>query len=390
MLLRSLRPEGLFSFAPGTDAIKFGPLSLVIGPNGSGKSNLIEIINILKNTPTGFSSAVRQAGGIQEILWKGGKTSTLEVTAVFDCDDNCDYVYNFRVTSDAGRPIFVYESIHEDLQKMHTNYTLNGYTRNENGEHFIERIEELNGPRRTKVESYDISRHESVLSQRKDPETYPELHWVESHLSRIQIFRDWSLGQSADIRHPQPADLPNDVLLPDALNLGLIINRLEHTGAIQEFNHFMKKYLPRYQRVTTLVQGGTVQIFLHEEGLQAPISATRLSDGTMRFLAMAALLLMPDPPPLICIEEPELGLHPDAMALMAELLKKASERTQIIVTTHSEALVSAFSDQPESVLVCEHQGGTKLTRLDPERLAHWLENYSLGDVWRMGELGGNP
>jgi predicted ATPase len=105
---------------------------------------------------------------------------------------------------------------------------------------------------------------------------------------------------------------------------------------------------------------------------------------------MSALLLMPTPPPLVCIEEPELGLHPDALSLVAELLVAASERTQIIVTTHSDALVSAFTDRVESVLVCEHRGGTELQTLDAARLRHWLDNYRLGDLWRMGELGGNP
>jgi len=74
----------------------------------------------------------------------------------------------------------------------------------------------------------------------------------------------------------------------------------------------------------------------------------------------------------------------------SSLLVAASARTQIIVTTHSDALVSALTDHVESVLVCEHRGGTHLVRLDVTRLNHWLDNYRLGDLWRMGELGGNP
>jgi predicted ATPase len=105
---------------------------------------------------------------------------------------------------------------------------------------------------------------------------------------------------------------------------------------------------------------------------------------------MAALLVMAAPPPLICIEEPELKLHPDALAVVAEMLVSASVRTQLIVTTHSDALVSALTEHVESVLVCEYRDGTQLTRLDSGRLQHWLERYRLGDLWRMGELGGNP
>ncbi len=102
------------------------------------------------------------------------------------------------------------------------------------------------------------------------------------------------------------------------------------------------------------------------------------------------MLLNPDIPPLICIEEPEVGLHPDAIRIVAEALVDASERTQLIVTTHSEALIDALSHRPEDVLVCERDfdNGTQFHRLSQERLADWLERYTLGALWRKGELGG--
>jgi predicted ATPase len=103
-----------------------------------------------------------------------------------------------------------------------------------------------------------------------------------------------------------------------------------------------------------------------------------------------ALLLDPTPPPLICIEEPELGLHPDILPTIAEMLIEASQRTQLIVTTHSDSLVSALSQYPESVVICERDDtGSHLRRLEPDKLKDWLENYTLGDLWRMGEIGGN-
>jgi predicted ATPase len=170
----------------------------------------------------------------------------------------------------------------------------------------------------------------------------------------------------------------------------MVLNQLEHTDAGPRLNDMLRRFLPRFQRVSTLVQAGTVQFFFYEDGFKTPVPATRLSDGTLRFLSMCSLLLMPTPPPLVCIEEPELGLHPDALSLVAELLVAASARTQIIVTTHSDALVSALTEHLESVLVCEHRGGTQFMRLEAERLGHWLDKYRLGDLWRMGELGGNP
>jgi predicted ATPase len=106
---------------------------------------------------------------------------------------------------------------------------------------------------------------------------------------------------------------------------------------------------------------------------------------------LLTILCHPSPPPLVCIEDPEIGLHPDILPRLARLLLAASERTQLVVTTHSDVLVSALSEVPEAVVVCERDdSGTRLRHLDPESLDEWLENYTLGELWRMGEVGGNP
>jgi predicted ATPase len=124
--------------------------------------------------------------------------------------------------------------------------------------------------------------------------------------------------------------------------------------------------------------------------LNAAIPATRLSDGTLRFLCLLVILLHPEPPPLICIEEPELGLHPDVLPVVSDLLKEAGERTQLIITTHSADLIDELSDMPEAVLVCEKiEGATQINRLNPEELSIWLKDYSLGKLWQRGDIGGN-
>ena len=109
-----------------------------------------------------------------------------------------------------------------------------------------------------------------------------------------------------------------------------------------------------------------------------------------RYLCLLAILLHPDPPPLIAIEEPELGLHPDIIPQVAKLLVAASERTQLVVTTHSDVLVDALTRQPDSVIVCEKvDGESQFRRLDADQLKDWLEKYTLGQLWSMGEIGGN-
>ena len=122
-----------------------------------------------------------------------------------------------------------------------------------------------------------------------------------------------------------------------------------------------------------------------------PIFSIRLSDGTLKFLCLLAVLLHPEPPPLVCLEEPEIGLHPDALKLVAEALLEASTRSQLIVTTHSADLVDALSDHPEAVVVCERDFdyGTQFKRLKREELDVWLKRYRLGELWRKGEIGGN-
>ena len=170
----------------------------------------------------------------------------------------------------------------------------------------------------------------------------------------------------------------------------MVLNYIEHNAGLV-FNEHLKRFFPRFERMSTSISGGTVQFYLHESGFGRPIPATRLSDGTIRFIALLATLLTPTPPSLVCIEEPELGLHSDAVVLLADLLVEASSRMQIVITTHSDALVSALTNQPEAIVACERPGAaTVLHRLDVQRLAGWLEEYRLGDLWRMGEIGANP
>lgn len=395
--LQCLRLDGLLSFAPGSEVIPLTGLNVLIGPNGSGKSNLIEALELLHSTPTAFANAIRDGGGAQEWLWKGENgngRATIEVL-IQGAQRIPDLRYRLTFTA-AGQRTEVTDEILENAKKSRANAPdVFFYYRFQSGNPIIN-VRDIAGgtagEQRSErhLERQSLVPDESVLSQRKDPDLYPELTWVGKQFGRIQSFREWRFGRYFELRQPQPADLPSDSLLPDSRNLGLVLNEIEHSGVSQDFNKILRRFLPRYDRFSTRIQGGTVQFYLHEEGLRAPVPATRLSDGTIRFMALLALLLSRSLPPLICIEEPELGLHPDAVALLAEVLTEAAGRTQLIVATHSEALVSALTEQADSVLVCEYRGGTVLHRVESARLQHWLEKYRLGEIWRIGEIGGNP
>ncbi len=245
----------------------------------------------------------------------------------------------------------------------------------------------LKGDRRA-LQQEDVDLEKSILSQRRDPEQYPEITYLGQTLGKICLYREWSFGRYTIPRLPQKADLPNDMLEPDASNLGLILNRVSSEPTVKQ--RLLKALRALYNGIDDFgvqIEGGTVQVFFHEGRFKIP--ATRLSDGTLRYLCLLAILCHPKPPPLICIEEPELGLHPDVLPTLAELLKEASERTQIIITTHSDVLVDAMTDQPDAILVAEKtENGTTLTRLDAEKLKPWLEKYRLGQLWTRGDIGG--
>jgi predicted ATPase len=169
-----------------------------------------------------------------------------------------------------------------------------------------------------------------------------------------------------------------------------VLRQVDLLGAHDRIKEYLHRFCDRFDGVKVDAVEGLVRTSLLENGLSELLSATRMSDGTLKFLCLLAVLFHPKPAPLVCIEEPELGLHPDALRLVAEVLVEASERTQLIITTHSEALVDALTDRPESVLVCERDfdNGTQFKRLAQDELDEWLEHYTLGELWRKGEIGG--
>ena len=230
---------------------------------------------------------------------------------------------------------------------------------------------------------------QSVLAQLRGPDEYQEITYLTKQYETTRIYREWTFGRNTVFRQPQPADMPSNRLEENCSNLGLFLNRLRRYPAAKNamLNHLRDIY-DGLDDFDVSIEGNTVQVFFTEGPFTIP--ATRLSDGTLRYLCLLAILCDPTPPPLICIEEPELGLHPDILPKIADLLVEASSRTQLIVTTHSDVLVDAMTERPESVLVCEKQDGqTSIERLRTDELVPWLEKYRLGQLWSKGQIGGN-
>jgi predicted ATPase len=162
----------------------------------------------------------------------------------------------------------------------------------------------------------------------------------------------------------------------------------------------------RYERIRETVQAGTpffddfileptaenpdvIRLEWRQRGLDYPFLAHHLSDGTLRFMALAVLLLQPAPPSLIVIDEPELGLHPAAIELLAALLHEAADRTQLLVATQSPTLIDHF--EPEEVVVVDRvNGASRFNRLEKEPLRQWLEDYALGELVQKNVIEAGP
>ena len=386
MLIHSVKLNNLLSYGDETKAVSLEPLNIIIGPNGSGKSNLLEAIELLRSAPEQFLKSIRDGGGIRDWLWKGGKgipIATLDVViANPKWTQNMRYVLSFTEVSQ--RFEIVDEKIENESPDKRQNRKEPYFYYHFNAGRPILKVKGI----KRSLQKEDVELEKSILSQRRDPDQYPEITYLAQSFNKIRLYREWSFGRYTPARMPQKADLPNEVLEPDASNLGLVLNRLRRDPVVKD--RLLQALRVLYEGIDDFdvqIEGGTVQVFFQEGRFTVP--ATRLSDGTLRYLCLLAILCHPSPPPLICIEEPELGLHPDVLPTLAGLMKEASERCQLIVTTHSDVLVDAMTDQPESVLVAEKTDlGTTLTRLDAEKLRPWLEKYRLGQLWTRGEIGG--
>jgi predicted ATPase len=385
--------KNLLSFGGDSKPLKLKSLNVIIGSNGTGKSNLLEAISLLRAAPVNLSAPVKESGGVKEWLWKGSRNPTASIEVIVDNPDQPSMpLRHFISFVEHGQRFEIESERIENKDPYPGHQTSYYYFVNEFG--FIKLNEknqfreenELSPQDERPLKRENVHPEESILSQLKDPERYPYLSYLSDNYSKIQQYREWSFGRYTAPRQPQKADSSSQYLAETCENLPLVLNAIR-PYAKREIIKALRELYPQIDDFNVQISGGWVQLFLEEGKFSIP--ATRLSDGTLRFLCLLAILLNPTPPPLICIEEPELGLHPDILPVIADLLVSASARTQLIVTTHSDLIVDALTDTPEYVVVCEKRdGNTEMKRLDPTDLKQWLGKYRLGQLWIRGQIGG--
>jgi len=394
--LRTIRARNILSFGPSSPELELQSLNVLIGPNGSGKSNLIEAVAVLQAAPGNLLDPIQTGGGINEWLWKGAEqTPVAEIEAtIYNPQGKMPLRHRLSLTMIGQRAELEDESIENEHRDMRTGHDdVYFYYRYQRGRPVlnVKTEPDSEGRARRELRREDLPLDQSVLSQRKDPDQYPEVTYLGTQYARFRLFREWNLGRNTAPRKPQATDLVSDFLREDAANLALVLNDLEHRSSLRRsLVDKLRDADESIEDFSTKVLGGTIQLFLHYAGLRSPVPATRLSDGTIRYLCLLAVLCHPTPPPLVCLEEPELGLHPDLLPGLADLLVDASHRMQLIVTTHSDALVDGLTSVPETVVVCEkREGSTQMCRKTSSELTVWLKDYGLGQLWRRGEIRGN-
>ena len=386
--IERIRPCGLLSFAPDTPPLELGPLNVLIGPNASGKSNLIDVLGLVRSMPTDLQEPMRGGGGTLGWLWRTGsdsvfQTPSLELslqvvggpTLVHNLvleGTAAPYVLGVQFERIVDGPTVIYES---DLAANRI------------------AIRPNNGEIASNPYPEQHRKDQSALAQFRSQQTYPAITFLGFIYDSIRVYSGWEIGRRSSLRYAQPADLRGDRLEEDYSNLGIFLNQTgaAYPDAKANIEEALGDLYGRFNGYDVVVYGGTVQIFFTEgsRGKRMAIPAARVSDGALRYLCLLAILYNPVPPTLVCIEEPELGLHPDVIVKLADHLRAASERMQLIVTTHSDILIDALSDTPESIVVFEnHSGATQMNRLDKQQLSKWLENYRLGELWTSGQIGG--
>ena len=386
-MLTRIKVQNLLSFGPEGIDLELPALTVLIGPNGSGKSNLLETVGLLSAAPHDIASPIRSRGGIHNWKWRGSRRTLPPATVEVRLNNGVlprDLHHDIALV-DWGQQVAVWA---ENIRHTTTN----------RGQEVREFVWERNpgfatrktivGGAEQNTEERTFEDDKSILSEVKDEVQFPELRIASRFYQGIGLYRQWEFGPNAAIRHPQRIDVRPSPLAEDFSNLGMFLNRFrQHPRPKMELFDKLGDIYSGLRDFELNIEGGTVQIFFTEGEFSIP--ATRLSDGSLRYLCLLAILLDPEPPNLVCIEEPELGFHPDLIPKLADLLVDASSRCQVIVTTHSDILVDALSDRPESVVVCEkYDGQTSMRRLDKSDLAVWLDKYRLGELWTRGQLGG--
>lgn len=355
-----------FKSIVSVEKLELGPINIIIGPNGSGKSNFLGVFAFLHAIREGrLNDYVRMAGGAEQLLHFGSKvTGEIRILVSFYQETN-KYELTLKPTvDDCLCPA-------DELV----------YFRNKN----------YPTPYDTPLRALDNGREAGI----SDPNVIKTASWVRIRLGGWRLYHVHDTSTSSPLRKTAKLN-DNAFLRPDGSNLSAFLYRLQKKDptSYSLIRRTVQKVAPffyDFQLNPDPLNEDYICLAWKHKNSDQHFGASSLSDGTLRFITLTTLFLQPERflPSVILVDEPELGLHPAAITMLASLVKQASVNTQVILSTQSSLLLDHF--QPEDVLVADRvEGGTQFTRLDPAKLTNWLEDYSLGQLWEKNELGGRP
>jgi predicted ATPase len=356
-----------FKSIASLEKLALTPINVLIGANGSGKTNFIEIFSFLHAMREGrLQQYVRTAGGADQLLHFGSKvTKEIEIKISFREEVN-QYKILLRPTSDD------------------TLYPADERTYYWNKARYKQPYDDVLSPRK-----------ESLEAGISNPGASGIASWVQHRLGMWRLYHVHDTSSSSPMRKTAQLN-DNDFLRPDGSNLPSFLYLLqrkypEEYGLIVRAIRRVAPFFDDFRLRPDRLNEETIRLAWNHKNSDQYFGPAALSDGTLRFIVLATLFLQPDDfrPSVILVDEPELGLHPYAITLLASLVKQASRKTQVILSTQSALLLDHF-DPPDVLVADRVSSSTSLTRLDPEPLAEWLEEYSLGQLWEKNEIGGRP
>ena len=348
--LQSIAIAGFRSFGVSVE-VWLRPLNVLIGANGSGKSNFLEAFSFLQAYGLGLvDRRVKESGGADKILHFGTRHTDAAIVSI-EFSDGDSYSLGLYPTSlDEFDIVFGYPVRHVELSRS-------------KGDRERER-----------------DREEEDRKAKKRLASWRQYHFQDtgfhSPIKKMSYLHD------------------NRFLREDGSNLASFLYLLceRHEGAYRMIRNTIRQVAPFFDDFALeplALNPDTIRLQWRHRNSDAYFDVSSLSDGTLRFMALTTLLLQPVKlrPEIILLDEPELGLHPYAIAMLAAMMRSASTETQIVAATQSPTLLDHF--EPEDVLVAERVGGeTRLNRLEAEPLREWLEDYSLGQLWEKNHFGG--
>jgi len=364
--LAKLKISGFRSIKETT--LEMRPLNVLIGSNGAGKSNLISFFKLMNELMAGrLQQYIGETGRATANLHFGPKvTPQLEAELEFETDNGTD-IYKMRLFHAASDSlVFAEESL---------SFHQPGYP----------------DPR---ITSLGTGHQESKIGD-KATEGDPTAKALRHLLNRCRVYHFHDTSATARVRHYCYVG-DNRWLMPDAANLAAILYGLksQKETVYRRIIATIRQVAPYFDDFDLEPTGSSNKdIILNWRHRKSDLifGPHQLSDGTLRAICLISLLLQPESnlPNLIVVDEPELGLHPYALNVIASLFQAASHHTQVLISTQSSTFLDSFD--AEDIVIVERDGeASKFGRPDSEKLKAWLEDYSLGEVWEKNVIGGGP